>query len=204
MLGKCSYHRWLHALAVLVGVFTLLTGPLTAQEADPCRLELGRAALEPFEQSGKYGYRMADGVTVIEPIYAHAMAFSIEGIAAVVDQDGWVYIDRTGKQLLRPHVVDNGPDYFREGLARFVSHGKFGFMDTRARIAIKATFAYAEPFERGYALICEDCHLQRSGEHAMMEGIRWGVIDIRGKVVVAPDLERDQARAAAQRLNGGG
>ncbi len=204
MSGFCSRNQWLSALVVAAGMVLALAGALQAQAGDPCRLEPGNIALDPFEQDGRFGYRMADGVAVIEPKYTHALAFTAEGIAAVVDQHGWLYIDRTGKALLRPHVVDNGPDYFNEGLARFVSQGKFGFMDTRARIVIEATFAYAEPFTRGYALICEDCRPQRSGEHSGMSGTRWGVIDLAGNVVVSPGLERDQALAAVQRLNGRG
>jgi hypothetical protein len=43
----------------------------------------------------------------------------------VVDDDGWAYIDTAGRAVIRPLVVDNGPDYFREGVARFRRNAKW-------------------------------------------------------------------------------
>lgn len=200
MLGFSMDRRWLYEAFILIGVLSLLAGTTSVHAGEPCRLELAKAALEPFEQDGRYGYRRASGEVVIEPLYDHVMAFSADGIAAVVDTKGWAYIDHTGKLLLRPHVVDNGPDYFRDGLARFVADGKVGFMDTQARIVIAAAYAYAEPFDKGYALICGDCRAERDGEHTRMVGKRWGAIDASGGEVVAAAVTRNEALKTVQAL----
>lgn len=156
--------------------------------------------LEPFETSDGMGYRSVGGQTVIPPRYAMAFAFSAECIAAVADTNGWAYIDREGRVLVRSHVVDNGPDPFREDRARFVRNGKLGFIDRSARVVIDADYAYAEPFERGHALICADCEAVSDGEHTTMAGKKWGAIDMEGRIVVAPDLSRKQAVARLEEL----
>ncbi|MGI9413439.1 MAG: WG repeat-containing protein, partial [Hyphomicrobiales bacterium] len=135
----------LPSLAVLI--FMLLL-PGAALAGDRCR---GGPALEPFERGAGMGYRTAGGEVVLAPRFAMALEFSPQCIAAVVDDRGWAYIDPAGAVLVRPHVVDNGPDPFRDGLARYSDDGKFGFIDTSARVVIEARFAYAEPFDRGYA-----------------------------------------------------
>jgi hypothetical protein len=77
-----------------------------------------------FEEGGKWGYRDGKGRVVVQPRFIFANEFSTEGIAAVVDEKGWAYIDRKWNILIRPFVVDNGPDYFKEGLARFTADNK--------------------------------------------------------------------------------
>jgi len=156
--------------------------------------------VEPFEAEGGMGYRTVDGEIVIPPRFAMAFGFSPECIAAVADQNGWADIDREGRVLVRPHVVDNGPDPFSEDRARYVQDGRFGFIDRSARIVIDARYAYAEPFKHGRALVCTDCWAVSDGEHMRMVGERWGAIDIEGRVVVTPDLPREQAVARVEEL----
>lgn len=142
----------------------------------------------PFEQDGKWGYRNARGI-VVPPRLQQARPFSPEGIAAVVDDQGWAYIDATGKLLVRPYVFDNGPDYFRQGLARFTGAGKFGFFDRRGRVAIPAKFDFAAPFSEGLAAVCEGCKEVRLGEHSVRQGGRWGFIDRSGALVIPARFE---------------
>ncbi|MFB3829195.1 MAG: WG repeat-containing protein [Bryobacteraceae bacterium] len=157
------------------------------------------AALVPFEKDGKWGYR-DNGNVVISPRYELAREFSREGIAAVVDQEGWVYIDRTGRTVIRPLVVDNGPDYFREGLARFRRDGKVGFFDRRGSIAIQPAYTFAMPFSGGRAAVCEGCAEVENGEHREVAGGRWGYIDRTGRLVIplefsqAGNFEKGRAR----------
>jgi hypothetical protein len=87
--------------------------------------------LVAFEEDGKWGYKNASGQVVIKPRFHMANDFLPEGIAAVTDDRGWGYIDTKGRVVIRPFVFDNGPDYFREGLARFELRGKFGFFDKK-------------------------------------------------------------------------
>lgn len=141
------------------------------------------AQLVPFEKNDLWGYRDERGKVVIEPRYAMAGKFS-HGIAAVVSDGSWAYIDTTGRVIVRPFVFDNGPDYFREGLARYVADGKMGFFDRSGRIVIRAGFDFAGRFSDSRAEVCQGCRKVAAGEHYTIEGGRWGVIDRRGKLVV--------------------
>jgi hypothetical protein len=145
--------------------------------------------LTPFEEGEKWGYRDASGKVAISPHFSVANDFSPEGIAAVVDETGWVFIDAQGNILIRPFIVDNGPDYFQEGLARFVACGKFGFFNPRGQVVIQPHFDFALPFSEGLAAYCIGCLMKREGEHNFVEGGRWGYMDRKGKTVIGARFE---------------
>lgn len=63
----------------------------------------------------------------------------------------WVGINAQGKVLLEPFIYDNGPDYVREGLFRFVENKKIGFANLNGQKIIPAQYSFVEPFEQGYA-----------------------------------------------------
>jgi hypothetical protein len=142
-----------------------------------------QAQLVPFEKGDLWGYKDRHGKVAIEPRYPMAGRFS-RGIAPVVIGDTWAYIDSTGKVIVRPFVYDNGPDYFHEGLARYVEDRKIGFFDRHGRIVIKAQFDFAEPFSHGRAKVCQGCRKVAAGEHFTMEGGKWGFIDRAGRLVI--------------------
>lgn len=150
----------------------------------------------PFEKDGKWGYKNARGI-VIPPRFDVANPFSPQGIAAVADERGWAYVDGQGALVIRPFVVDNGPDYFSEDLARFTSAGKFGFFNRRGRVVIRPKFDYAAPFSEGLASVCVGCKEVRQGEHSVRRGGRWGFIDRSGKLVIPARYEE-----AGQFVNG--
>jgi hypothetical protein len=158
------------------------------------------ATLVPFEKDGKWGYRDNGGNVVISPRFEMAREFSPEGIAAVVDEQGWAYIDKAGRIVVRPLVVDNGPDYFREGVARFRRDGKVGFFDRRGKVVIQPGYAYAMPFFEGRSAVCENCAEIEEGEHRSVRGGKWGFIDRGGQLVIplqfaeAGNFEHGRAR----------
>jgi len=161
--------------------------------------------LTPLEKDGKWGYAGSRGEFAIPPRFRVAQSFSREGIAAVVDEVGWAYIDRTGAVVIRPYVFDNGPDYFRAGLARFTEGGKFGFFDTAGRIVIGAQFEFARPFSEGFAAVCAGCREVAAGEHRMMQGGKWGFIGRQGQVVIPPKFdEAEDVRGGSARVKAGG
>jgi hypothetical protein len=90
--------------------------PTTAREKLP-KAEVVVETLFLFEKNSRWGYRTKAGDQVIAPVFLMATDFSKEGMAAVVDEQGWAWIDQKGEVIARPFVFDNGPDYFREGLA---------------------------------------------------------------------------------------
>lgn len=157
------------------------------------RRQPDNSILIPFESGNSWGYKNSRGQVVIEPRFALANEFSTEGIAAVVEGSEWFYIDRSGKKLLRPLVVDNGPDYFSEGLARFRQDGRIGFFDVRGRIAIEPRFDFALPFSDGMAAFCEGCREEREGEHLKVAGGKWGFIDRSGRMVIQPAYQEAES-----------
>jgi rRNA maturation protein Nop10 len=172
--------------------------PLAARDA-PSRPPV------PFEQRGKWGYRDTRGAVVIPPRFDLAKPFSPEGLAAVVDNQGWAYIDTAGKLVIRPLVFDNGPDYFRENLARFTEAGKYGFFDRRGQIAIPPRFDFAAPFSEGLAAVCEGCEEVSDGEHRFLQGGAWGFIDRTGALVIPArfqEVRPFQKSRAKVKLNG--
>jgi hypothetical protein len=161
------------------------------------------AVLVPFEKDGKWGYRDNSGNVLIQPRYELAQEFSPEGIAAVVDEKGWAYIDKAGRPVVRPLAVDNGPDYFREGVARFTRDGKVGFFDRSGKVVIQPVYAFAMPFFEGRAAVCEGCAEIQEGEHRSVRGGTWGFIDRGGRLVIplrfaeAGNFENGRARVRA-------
>lgn len=164
----------------IFGVFWLL---FTGQEC------VAHGKLVAFEKGGKWGYKNASGEIVIQPQFDMAYDFSQYGIAAVVDDKGWVYIDERGNIIIRPFVIDNGPDYFAEGLARFRMGKKFGFFDQKGKIIIAPQFDFAFPFHEGLAAICIGCKETPEGEYRYVKGGRWGYIDKRGTMVIPARFE---------------
>ena len=148
---------------------------------------------QPFEQDGRWGYKTAQGRVVIQPRFAVAKPFSPEGIAAVVDKQGWAYVDRNGKLVIRPYVFDNGPDSFADGLARFTAGGKFGFFDKHGRVVIRLRFTFAAPFSEGRAVVCDGCREVAEGEHKSIRGGRWGFIERTGALVIPLQFEEAES-----------
>ncbi len=143
----------------------------------------------PFKENEKYGYKDAHGKVIIAPVFIIANEFSKEGIASVLDQDGWAFINMTGDIIVRPFVIDNGPDYFLEGVARFTLNGKFGFFNIMGEIVIEPQFDFASSFHESLAAFCHGCSQKSQGEHHIIQGGKWGYIDHTGNIVIAPIFE---------------
>jgi hypothetical protein len=184
----------------VVALAVLLAGCASSERPAP-------GALRPFERDGLWGYRTTSGEVVVAPHFEVAWDFTPGGVAPVVDEHGWAIIDRVGGVLLRPLVVDNGPDYPSEGLARFVADGKVGFFDpTTGVVAIPARFDFALPFAEGLAAFCAGCAEVREGEHRLLAGGAWGFVDRRGEVVIPArfaEAESFVGGTARVRLAGG-
>jgi len=67
---------------------------------------------------------------------------------------GCVY-DREGNFVYTPFLYDNGPDYWQEGIRRYVSNGKVGYVDINNTILTVAKTGFAEMFNYGYASFYE-------------------------------------------------
>lgn len=147
------------------------------------------AALEPFEgEDGRWGYRTAAGEVVIAAKYGVAMPF-VDAVAGVAADEGWIFIDRTGKELARAFVFDNAADDFVEGRARIVDGEKHGFLASTGEVVVPPTWSFVEAFSGGYAAVCEGCKREQAGEHYMMTGGKWGYVDAAGKLVIPPRFD---------------
>ncbi|MCW9030119.1 MAG: WG repeat-containing protein [Gammaproteobacteria bacterium] len=108
--------------------------------------------------------------------------FNKDGLADIRIHDGIYYINKKAK-LVRTHLFDNGPDYFKEGLARTVKNNKFGFINKQLTVVIEPQYDFAFPFNNGISIVCVDCFFKPDGEHKTVEGGKWGQIDKQGNVV---------------------
>lgn len=100
-------------------------------------------------------------------------------------KNAWGYVyDRKGNFLYRPFFYDNGPDYFSEGVRRFVKNGKVGFADRNGKTIIEAKHDFVSPFNYGYAAFCDGCDWEKTeDEHKSMVGGTWGVMNFKGEIV---------------------
>ncbi len=133
----------------------------------------------PFfdQETELYGFLDCEGEVAIPAKYQIAYEFTDGGIAAVLDSNGWYYISRTGDFVIRPKIYDNGPDYFSDGLARYIEDGKYGFFDTSGKVVIEAQFEFAFPFEDGKAKIGTDCQFVGDGEHTTVDCMKWSYME---------------------------
>ncbi|MGJ4746229.1 WG repeat-containing protein [Leptospira sp. SA-E8] len=140
--------------------------------------------LTAFEENGVYGYKDQNGKVQISPQYSLAYDFNENGVGFSFSKDGWICIDPQNKVLLHTFTFDNGPDYFSEGLARFVEGSKFGFFDASCKKVIPANYDFAFPIQEGFSLVCNGCESVSDGEHSSIHGGKYGMIDKTGKIVI--------------------
>lgn len=133
--------------------------------------------LAVFEKGGLHGYVDKNMNVVIEPQFKYAASFN-DGLARVTDQNGKdFYIDRTGRKEL-----DTDGSDFSEGLAFFEVKDKYlgsryGFIDIKGNIVIKAQFRRADFFYEGLCAVQDE------------DTDKWGFIDKTGKFVIKPQFE---------------
>src|SRR5690606_28396378 len=133
------------------------------RQSGPGRLRLGAQTCVSAEQAVAYAFGMKRFFLSTSLLALLALAASIAaaqapaydryGHALVMDQQGWVYVDRDQRPLLRPFIYDNGPDYYEEGLARFVDGGKMGFHNEALHIVVPAIYDFAFPFINGVSKV---------------------------------------------------
>ncbi len=142
--------------------------------------------LFPIEKDGLTGFINADGNIILPPQFRgdmYGVRFS-EGLAAVIINSKWAYIDESGKIVF----TTNG-DYaysFSEGLAKIAVAGrreswllydmKYGYIDKKGKIVIKPQFEETYGFSEGIGRIVADK--------------KWGFIDKTGAIIIKTQFER--------------
>lgn len=162
---------------------------LTACSQDPePKTDPEHLILKSFEDKGKFGFKDTAGNIIIPARFDFTYEFDTNQIAGVHDSTGWIMINKKGETVIIPFEYDNGPDYYEEGLARFVENGKMGFFNGKGEKVIPAKFDFAMPFLNGRAVACIGCQQTTlDAEHWGIDGGSWGAIDRSGKTVLPFD-----------------
>ena len=156
----------------------------TAQAAD-CRYRPKPSKGNPHPElspQGKCGEIIGQDEFRIDPKHLKNLLFKSD-LAEVFVGDKVFYVSKSGKAA-RTHLFDGGADYFSEGLARTISNSKFGYMDEKLAVVIKPEYDFAFPFEKGVAVVCNGCRPVSEGEHHLLTGGKWGVINKSGAIVI--------------------
>jgi hypothetical protein len=135
-----------------------------------------------------------DGRPRLKRSYSARLRYDRNGLASVMLFNGtdtrkyqWFYV-RRGVIPVPVESMDNGPDYFEDGLARARVGDKVGYIDRKLNLVIPATYDGAYPFRDGVAVVCTACTYvsdptATEGERGWYRGGQWGRIDRRGRVV---------------------
>lgn len=168
--------------------------------------------LYTFQDSdtGLWGLKTSSGKIISKPQYTSVYATEgedggsyLSGPIYYVFKGGvFMALNHNGEKLFDAYWFDNGPDYFSEGLARFVENHKVGFHDAKGHKVIKATYDWATPFKKGKSIVCEGCYAEPAKTpryyaastykrryiydrpYHVVKGGKWGAIDKCGNVIV--------------------
>ena len=92
-----------------------------------------------------------------------------EGLAAVYDPDGWGFVDKSNRAVIKPRFA--WVNDFREGRAEVkTKRGRMGLIDKRGRYVIKPYYKIVE-----YDPV--------SGNSQVRKGRQWGVFDYTGRLI---------------------
>jgi len=103
---------------------------------------------------------------------------------AIVLDDNFIAINRSGEKLYDVFNFDNSPDYVVEGLFRIIKDNKIGYADAKTgEIVIEPLFQAAYPFENGVAKVAIVAETVEDGEHFYWESNNWINIDKTGNEI---------------------
>jgi hypothetical protein len=135
----------------------------------------------------RWGFKTPKGQVIIQPKYEYVLTDTMVTIAFVFTHSKWVAINRQDSIILALYLFDNGPDYVREGLFRYVENGKVGFANLRGQKVIKARFDFVSTFSSGLAAFNAGGQSKKiDEEHTSWRGGLWGFINKKGQVVIEP------------------
>lgn len=97
------------------------------------------------------------------------------GLAAVMIEGKWGYIDKTGTLVIPCRYDWAGP--FTDSLAPVESEEMVGYIDRRGEITLPYQFRDGRNFSDGLAPVT-------------LDGCKWGYIDTSGKMVIQPRFKR--------------
>jgi len=120
--------------------------------------------------------------STVEPNFLKTLNFKNKELIAVPIDKHWYYVHKSGKKI-RTLTYDNGPDEFKDGLARTRYKGKIGFFNRNLEMILKPVYDFAFPFYKGKAEICTGCIEKQDGDHTMLDGGKWKKINREGLII---------------------
>jgi hypothetical protein len=159
------------------------TGVETSRDAGtPCLFDFERGEVPNCIM------KSTTGDLFIAPQYLKDLEFDSHGLAAVRSPiDGWMYVNRKGKVVIRGvAVMDNGADTFHDGLVRIVRDKKYGFANRSGQIVIPPVYDGATNFQNGNARVCKGCQdkcAEPTCEHHVFSGGDWFLINVKGAIL---------------------
>jgi len=114
-----------------------------------------------------------------DALWASSEFFS-EGLAPVVVDQYWGYIDRTGTVVIKPQF--DRAKWFAEGLAPAQRDDMWGYIDKTGKVVIPCQFYAARPFSEGLAAV-----MVRQSPAGIVDEDRWVYVDKAGHTV-GPDF----------------
>ncbi len=141
--------------------------------------------LRELTHQGVCGYIDRKNTLHISTDHIQKILFDTNELQCIYLQDGRVFYVNSGGKTIETPMVDNGCDYFSQGLARTFINEKIAFFDPSLTIVFRTDFDYADPFFGGYALVCHGPMTEQIvGEHKMFESDKCGLIDTKGTLVL--------------------
>lgn len=176
--GLLPVCKWVSSIQGIRAGYIDKTGKLVIplQYADAWDFSEGLAPVE--NAAGKYGYIDAKNNVVIPHQYEDARPFS-EGLARVVTGGSVKYINKKGKTVFTCKYTTAWDGDFHDGLAIVEkwskNTAKYGFINTKGKLAISIKYQDAREFSDGLAAV------QVNG--------KWGYINAEGKTVLKPQFK---------------
>ena len=134
---------------------------------------------------------VSDSDASISQAVTSTAQYDENGVGYLYSPLGIYYFTRAGR-VRKTISYDNGPDYFKEGMARTERNGKIGYFNTSLNIVVEPAFDFAMPFQNGVAMVCNGCKQKKVGEHSELVGGFWGVIDSKGMIIEPIDKTMTQ------------
>jgi len=119
---------------------------------------------------------------IVKADYLKTLDFKGKELIPVAIGKNWYYVHKSGKKILTL-TYDNGPDLFKDGLARTRYKGKIGFFNRNLEIILKPVYDFAFPFYKGKAEICTGCIEKKDRGQSMLDGGEWKKINREGLII---------------------
>jgi hypothetical protein len=199
-LGLVSFAMKTFLLGLAALLFLPISGFADEKNTIVCAFwSTGDPSTAELQPRGKCAYMRGTRIFVSSAALSK-LVFSKKGLASVfAENHGWLFVRRNGSTI-PAFFFDNGPDYFVEGLARYIANGKIGFINESGDIVIRANFQHAFQFCGGRSVVCNGCTKVRNGEYLELKGGLWGCIDSMGKIIIPVKYSEDDARKMIREL----